>query len=337
MSLAQPIGAGKLFGLDIMQNMKVFRIERLIAVFEAVLLLTGCAEPPPTALEPASPLNLAVYATQTLPVKPTPGIPATEIPISTPTPSTYTVKQGDTLLGIALRSGVSLSELLAANPGIRAEALRIGQVIQIPAARPPEGMTPPAAAELGETACYPVWQGFPSQRGVYCFVPVHHSGEGWLENVKVQVTLFDAEGRLVTSQEALPLLTGLPAGKTIPAAAFFPGIETYGALQTQVLTAIQTDGTRYLPVEIRNLLVEIAWGGLSAQVQGQVWLPPDAKPARTIWLAGVAHDVDGNVVGVRRWEWSGSLAPGETLLFSFAVYSAGPAIARVEVLAEARP
>lgn len=334
MSLAQPIGAGKLFGLDIMQMMKVFRIERLIAVFEAVLLLIGCAEPPPTALEPASPLNLAVYATQTLPVKPTPGIPATEIPISTPTPSTYTVKQGDTLLEIALRSGVSLSELLAVNPGIRAEALSVGQVIQIPAARP---SLPPAAAELGEAACYPVWQGFPSQRGVYCFVSVHHPGEGWLENVKVQVTLFDAQGRLVTSQEALPLLTGLPAGKTLPAAAFFPGIETCGTVQAQVLTAIQTDGTRYLPVEARNLLVGIAWGGLSAQVQGQVWLPPDAKPASTIWLAGMAHDVDGKVIGVRRWEWSGSLAPGETLPFSFAVYSAGPAIARVEVLAEARP
>ncbi len=188
---------------------------------------------------------------------------------------------------------------------------------------------------------------------MYCFVPVHHPGEGWLENIKVQVTLIDPEGRLVTSQEALPPLTGLPAGKTLPAVAFFPGVETWlssgvetwlssgvetsSILQAQVLTAIHTDGSRYLPVEIKNLLVGIAWGGLSAQADGQVWLPPDATPASTIWLAGVAYDLDGKIVGVRRWEWSGSLAPGQTLPFSFAVYSAGAPIERVEVLEEARP
>ena len=104
-----------------------------------------------------------------------------------------------------------------------------------------------------------------------------------------------------------------------------------------MLTAIQTDGRRYLPVDVKNLLVERAWGGLWAQVQGQVWLPVESKPARLLWVAGVAYDGWGNVVGVRRWEWGGALAPGEVLPFRFAVYSAGGRIARVEVLAEARP
>lgn len=46
-------------------------------------------------------------------------------------PVTYTVKAGDTLLGIALAYGISLEELLRYNPGIRAELLQIGQALII--------------------------------------------------------------------------------------------------------------------------------------------------------------------------------------------------------------
>ncbi len=341
MSLAQPIGAGKLFGLDIMQSMEFFRAKRWINVLLAFLLLAGCREAEPTTPGPLSPLSLTAYATQTIPVK-TPAIPTAVSTdpanaVSTPTPSTYTVQRGDTLLEIASRYGISLAELLAANPGIMPEALSIGQAIQIPAPRAAEALPPPTTVDLGQAACYPVWRGFSSGGGLYCFVPVHHPGEGWLENIKVQVTLLDAEGRPMTSQESLLPLTGLGAGKTLPAVAFFPRVETFSAIQAQLQTAIQTDSTRYLSVELKNLLVGIAWGGLSAQVEGWVWLSADSKPASTIWLAGVAYDAGGKIVGVRRWEWSGSLAPGESLPFSFAVYSAAGGIAQVEVLAEARP
>jgi LysM repeat protein len=316
-----------------MQNMDFLRIERQIPILLAFLLLAGCSTTEPTAPQTVSPLNLAGYATQMVPVKPAPAIPTAQ-PVSTvpaPTPSAYTVKQGDTLLEIAQRDGISLAELLAANPGIAPEALSVGQVIQIPAARLADSLPTPAAAELGAVAC------FPSGGGTYCLVPVHNPGMGSLENVKVQVTLLDAEDKPVASQEALPPLTILPAGKTLPAAAFFPGGGTSTSQQAQLVTAISTAGERYLPAEIRNLLVGIAWGSLSAQAQGQVSLPTDSKPASVIWLAGVAYDADENIVGFRRWEWSGSLKPGEMLPFSFAVYSTGAPIERVEVLVEARP
>lgn len=318
-----------------MQNMDFFSVKRQIPALLTLLLLAGCAGSELTRPEPASPVILTPYATQTPPVKPSlvilPAQATSVILAPTATPSAYTIKKDDTLLEIARRSGVSLAELLAANPGIRSEALSVGQVIQVPAARPPDTLPSPAAADLGQPAC------FPSGGGVYCFIPVHHPGDGWLENIKVQVALFDAEGRLVASQEALPLLTGLPAGKTLPAVAFFPGVEVATTSQAQLLNSIQTDGARYLSVEIKNLLVAVAWGGLSAQMDGQVRLLPETKPASTIWLAGVAYDVDGNIIGVRRWEWGGSLAPGQALPFAFAVYSAGALIERVEVFAEALP
>jgi LysM repeat protein len=46
--------------------------------------------------------------------------------------STYTIHSGDTLSAVADRLGLSLSALLAANPGIKPENLQIGQVVHLP-------------------------------------------------------------------------------------------------------------------------------------------------------------------------------------------------------------
>lgn len=67
-----------------------------------------------------------------------------EVPASGPQPvaaegegGTYAVQPGDTLGRIARDHGLTLDELLAANPGIEPRRLQIGQVLQLPAnARP---------------------------------------------------------------------------------------------------------------------------------------------------------------------------------------------------------
>jgi hypothetical protein len=56
-----------------------------------------------------------------------------------------------------------------------------------------------------------------------------------------------------------------------------------------------------------------------------------------VWLLATAYDAAGEVVGVRRWEAGEALSAQSPLPFDFAVFSAGPEIARVEFLAEARP
>jgi LysM repeat protein len=48
--------------------------------------------------------------------------------------SSYTVKDGDTLAGIAAKFGFSLDDLLAANPDVSASSLSIGQTLKLPAA-----------------------------------------------------------------------------------------------------------------------------------------------------------------------------------------------------------
>jgi LysM repeat protein len=46
--------------------------------------------------------------------------------------ATYTIKSGDTLAGIAARFSISLDDLRAANPGINAATLSVGQTIRLP-------------------------------------------------------------------------------------------------------------------------------------------------------------------------------------------------------------
>lgn len=46
-------------------------------------------------------------------------------------PATYTVQQGDTLVGIAAKTGVPLDRLEALNPGLDASAMHIGQRIRL--------------------------------------------------------------------------------------------------------------------------------------------------------------------------------------------------------------
>jgi hypothetical protein len=305
--------------------------------FLGMLLLFGLAACGGTSADPtpAAPPNLEPYRTSTPVPTLTPIPPLIEVLLPTPTPVTYTVKSGDTMGVIARSYGVTLDELISANPGVNANILSVGTVLIIPIGSIPSEPSPtPAALTVRQARCWSEVSG-----GMWCFGLVQNEYGAPLENLSVQFMLLDSSGNAVTSQIAFGLLDILPAGKSMPFATHFsPPVDTSLVPRVQVLTAIllMPDDTRYLLVALQNILVQVDSSGLSAQVTGQA-VSTGSAAANTVWVLGTAYDVNGNVVGVRRWEASYVLDGGGSMQFSFTVSSVGPAIDHVDLLVEARP
>ncbi len=326
MSLAQPLGAGKWKGYN-------FPMHRSLAGLLFLTLLAACANDAGTitSLPPAVP-----YLTPTQVGIPTVIPPSTEIYLPTPTTFTYTITQGDTLSEIAGRFGVTLEALIAANPSVQPSALQAGTTIVIPTGSTQTGEpTPtPAAVPIRQARCWPETGG-----GSWCFALIENQYSESLENLSAQFNLLDAGGQVIASQTAYGMLDILPAGRSMPLAVHFaPPVRTDLSLQVQPLSAIRLlpGDTRYLPVMVENTLVSVTASGTSAEVSGLVLLTGTGT-ASTLWVLAVAYDTAGEVVGIRRWESSTSLATGTPVTFDFLVSSLGPPIDRVEFLAEARP
>jgi LysM repeat protein len=81
-------------------------------------------------------------------IAPLPGATATVAPpAGVPCPNPYTVQQGDWLYKIARNCGVAVQDLINANPGINPNALKPGQLLNMPAA----GATPSGGGSTGGT------------------------------------------------------------------------------------------------------------------------------------------------------------------------------------------
>ncbi len=304
-----------------------------------ILLLAACsAEATPDRTPPPAG-DLQPYRTRTpSPTLPPPTAVLAETPIPTPTPFAYTVAAGDTMLGIALRFGVTLEELMAANPEVSPSAMAVGQDLRIPS--DPQNIsgepTPtPVPSTVSQARCYAT-----VERGMWCLALVRNDYPDMLENISAQITLLDAGGQSLASQTVFTLLDILPQGEALPLAAFFPpDVPADAQPRVQMLTAIRLlpGDARYLPAILQNTLTLVDWPGRTAQVSGEVRLPAGSEAAGQVWVAATAYDADGNVVGVRRWDAGGGLEPGSRMKFGLTVASLGPAIERVELVVEARP
>jgi hypothetical protein len=285
---------------------------------------------------------------------------ATIPPPPTPTPFTYPVKKGDTLLAIAIRYGVSLQDLMAANPDVNPRILSIGTELIIPLEQ--SGATPeavptatPVPVGLKPPRCYPTAAG-----GLWCFAAMENERSQALENLSGWISLATPGGEIITGTLAIPPLDLLPAGQRLPLAAYFPAPLPEGvSASAQLLTAspVSPDSGRYLPVQVEISQTTLEANGLMATVSGRIDYPLNAAgeitgtstltmtvppanelpTAGTVWAVVVAYGVEGDIVGMRKWEAQKPLPAGKHREFEITVYSSGPQIARTEVLAEARP
>jgi LysM repeat protein len=266
------------------------------------------------------------------------GLVTTDAPLPSSTPFTYTVQRGDTISSIALKFGVSMDELQAANPEISPNAMSVGQVLKIPSNPDDPSGEPTSTAvpfTIQQIECYPT-----ADKGMWCFLLVHNELSDFMENLSAQVTLVGADNTRIASQTALLPLNILAPSTYLPLVVFFPPVIPLDAKPlVQVLTAIRLlpNDERYLPATINNTLVQVNADGRSARIRGVVLLAGVTKAATQVWVAGTAYDEAGHVVGVRRWESKAGLSAGGNLPFEFMVSSIGGKIARVEFAVEARP
>lgn len=334
-----------------MYNLGMKRTLLLFALF-----FTACA-PQANNQTPGSPGTLLSYATRTpspAPEQPDGLAVSIETPLPSPTPFVYEVQAGDTLSEIAEQYNVSIAALTAANPDVSPNSMSIGMKLNIPSnpANPSGASTStPVPAPVKQIECY-----LTLDKGMWCFVLVHNDTPDVIENLSAQVTMVDEGGQTLASAQAFSPLNILPPGASLPLMVFFPpdssipfraqeGSGTGQAFlagahpQAQILTGIRLlpDDGRYLPSSLHNTLSQMDGSGRHAQVSGTVYLPEDAAPASLVWVAAVAYDEFGRVVGVRRWESIAGIQPGGSLQFMFEVSSLAGEIQRVEFVVEARP
>lgn len=125
---------------------------RILALLIVPILVISCtraptptptstpAERPTLAGPPSQPIPVAVLESPAAPNPTTPNTPSGPTPTSSTT--RYTVNQGDTLLGIALRFKLSMAAIQLANGLGESDVIRAGQVLVIPGGRQWEGEIP---------------------------------------------------------------------------------------------------------------------------------------------------------------------------------------------------
>lgn len=313
----------------------------LFPLLALALLVSACTPEivPGITAAPTRGVTLIPYISPT-PVMlqtPTPTVRSspTPLPTATPTPFMYAIAAGDTLLGIAFKFGLTLEALLAANPGIDPQFLRIGDPLIIPlgdnpvvAAQP----TPAAfAAPVGAPACISQADG-----SSWCYWLIRNEGGEPLENLAAQMTVYDNEGQPLATRTALTPVNVLPPGAQLPLMAWFPPqaeeIVSVNAVLASAL-AVPAGDARYLGVTL-NFETALRLG--YAHISGTVEIN-GKTPASQIWFALVAYGAGDHFLGARRITLEGPFDQGVPLSFEGEVFSLGGEIVRVEVFAEAFP
>jgi LysM repeat protein len=275
-----------------------------------------------------TPNRVSVFST---PVLRTPTFQAT----ITPTPVTYTVVKGDTMLGIALRFGITLEELMAANPQINPRIISVDTVLVIPLGEgsPVTFSTPtPLPVAVEGPGCFSTAGG-----GVWCFLLVMNTQLDALENLSAHIFLISPQSKVIAEGFAIPPLNAVSPEQVIPLSIYFPPPlpDTYTP-QAELVSALPVIGgeERYLPAKLKIEDEVIEPDGLQATIEGEVSLPKRSLPANQTWIALVAYGTNGEVVGVRKWEAEAILEPSGTP-FVITVYS--PDLHRASEVLWARP
>jgi LysM repeat protein len=297
------------------------------------LCLTACSSQPATPTPPLLPLPSRTPSPAVTVQETTPVVIATAT--FTPTPVVYVVQKGDTLVGIAVKYGISVEALQAANNNVQPEFLSIGAALLIPLSEDSpkivisQPTSTPVPVELGPVACYPT-----ATHGLYCFVAARNPHTAPVQNVSALITLADAEGIPLKSSLAYSAIEVLQPNEAAPLAILFPGVSAEVVVwRAQLLRAepAANEAGRYVALEI------LTHSGTSQEgewsVTGQV-SNASAKNAASVRLTLTLYDSAGAILNYRQTVLAEGLASGATRDFSISAASLGGAVDHYTISAE---
>lgn len=193
--------------------------------------------------------------------------PSTSTPVSmrsvnivpsgpTATPFVHIVQQGETLLGIAIRYGVTLDDLLLVNPGVDPRILIVGQDLSIPGpgGEPIELLMPtptPVPLQINQVHCYPA-----SGDTVRCLTKIANSLPDPIEGIAVQISLRDSVGDFIAQSHAYTLARWLLEDQTtVLEASFDVDLRSIAFAQAELISAVQVSNLdeRVIHVEVSQL------------------------------------------------------------------------------------
>lgn len=313
-----------------------------LLVFLPLLLFTaGCAPVDTTPFLEPSPTLIAFVdrpdATQTRP-----NSSATTLPPSGPTatPFVHIVQQGETLLGIAIRYGVTLDDLLLVNPGVDPRILSVGSNISIPG---PSGEpinlllpTPTAMAlTLGNVLCYPM-----IGDSTRCLVKITNTLGSDVEGISANISLFDPMGVLLDQSQASSMTRILPPGKATVLDTTFR-LESGESIQSQaeLVSAVQVSNLedRLIPATLSNLQIERSSDQQLFSFEGLIEVEETAYQGAamlTVQVIGYNKEAEPNGLNAVQIEVASITSP---VPFSLSLFSLGGEIADFEILLEAQP
>jgi len=266
--------------------------------------------------------------------------PQPSAPAATPTPWVHIVKPDDTLLGIAARYGVELADLLAANPEIDPRFLTLDTEILIPVEGTSLNEALSAAATpfplpVEDVICY---QTFGSE--LWCITEVYNDSDQSMEGIAAEIFLYSGSGDLIVSQPVYTPLNILPPGASMPLAAGFQFLpaEDFSFSSMELTSAFPANQVeeRYLLIEAVEEELLFSEQKTRVEWKGELQLQEGAEESTIrASLLLIAFGENGRAVGFRKVELE-NLEPESSVEVQIAVYSLGPEIQRIEILAEAQ-
>jgi LysM repeat protein len=311
---------------------------RIIWIF--TVLLAGCSLIPAEDTQPQS--LLTPYVTLTPLIQPEVTQTVAEVPTPAPTPSptpfVHTLTSNETISSLALTYGLEVNDILAINPQITPKALSVGTEILIPYIKNTSSeesaidsvISAPLALELTEPDCTPTAEG-----GLWCVVEVTNPLEQSAAGVTVTFTLKNSAAETVAEQTVPALLNLFAPGEKLPVVVYFaPDVPVTFTVGVSLKTALPVDEANpgYAPLEIKVNSIDPK--GRTARVSALIPVQDEASGVDSVWVALIAYDEAGGIVGVRRMEYSPVTEGEEGQAVMIYVYSNSEDIQEVDVLAE---